>query len=165
MTPWGYAPKPEEIEDYRSIIRKQYGEDEILLFEEAVRINMQTLEKRKNSRKEIDSLLQVCQRGQNVLIYGAGQRGSALAKFLKERTKATIGYVISDDRNKEEFKNKDFPVYSLGEVMENKEVYQFIVAAASSEVRQNLVNRKINYLDIPNYIFPFIKDYARLLCE
>lgn len=163
MTPWWYKPAEEELEDYRSIIKKRYGKEELQLFEEAVRINKQTLEKKGNIRGDIDRLLQVCRSGKKVLIYGAGQRGTALGSFLKERTNPPVGFVISDDRNKEDFRERDFPIYHLSEVVDEKEKYVFLVAVANGEVRQNLVNYNVDYIDVPNYIFPFIKEYANLL--
>lgn len=163
LTPWWYELMPEEIESYRDIVKKQYGRDELLLFDEAVKINLGTLKKKKGIKSEIDKLFKICENETFVLIYGAGQRGAALGTFLKERTNANIGYIISDGRNKEEFEKDGFPLYYLSEIIGYKGKYQILVAAADNEVRINLASYNIDYIDIPNYIFPFIKEYVRLL--
>lgn len=53
-------------------------------------------------------------------------------------------------------------IYHLSEVIKYRREYQILVAAADGEVRQNLDDQSLEYIDIPNYLFPFIKEYAEL---
>jgi hypothetical protein len=38
-----------------------------------------------------------------------------------------------------------------------------LVAVADEEVRDNLNNMNIEYYDVPNYIFPFVKEYYEIM--
>ncbi len=163
MTPWWYELRQEEIRDYRSIIKKQYGRDMVLLFDEAVEINNDTLKRKKQIKTEIDKLIYICKNQEKILIYGVGQRGSALGIFLKERTGVNIEYIVSDDINKEDFTKKDIKVSQLKEISEQNDNSMILVAVAGEEVRENLARYNMQYLDVPNYVFPFIKDYVRVL--
>ena len=163
-TPWWYKLNEKEIEGYRNIIEKRYGTDEVLLFDEAVKINLKTVNKKLSLKKEIEKLINITRNEKNILIYGAGQRGIALGYFLKDRIGKIGGYIISDDRNKEEFNGLDEHIYHLGEIINCKDEYQILVAVADPEVRENLQKYNFKYIDLPNFIFPFIKEYFRMLC-
>lgn len=163
MTPWWYEVPKNELDAYRKIIIQKYEEKELLLFDEAVRVNTETLSKKKRIKTEIQNILSICERETTVLIYGAGQRGTALGTFLKDQTDVTIGYVISDDRNKDDFGCLERDIYHLSEVVNYK--CPIFVAVADDEVRLNLEHYHINYVDVPNFVFPFIKQYAWILRE
>lgn len=163
--PWWYELSYNDLEVYRNIIRNQYGKREVLLFDEAVKINRDTLVKQCLIKEEIKKLFRICQIEKPILIYGVGQRGVALRIFLEKQVGRKInGFIISDDRKKEEFRNVKQHIFHLGEIANGKEDYQILVAVADPDVRINLKMYNFKYIDIPNFIFPFIKEYVKLLC-
>lgn len=165
LTPWWYELSKNEIEVYRNVVEKQYGEDEVLLFNQAVKINLETLDKESKIKQELRRVIEIYKSGKPTLIYGIGQRGMALNIFLKKQARGGyIGHIISDDRSKEVFEKIVEDIYHLCEILEYKDKYQILVAVADDEVRKNLVDNGVEYIDIPNYIFPFIKEYVELLC-
>lgn len=84
ITPWWYGLSEKDIQAYRSVVCEKYRQDEIWLFDEAVRINTLTINKQKSIKQEIRKLIDVC-RMKPALIYGVGQRGKALHMFLSDR--------------------------------------------------------------------------------
>ena len=98
----------------------------------------------------------------DVLIYGAGQRGKALYSFLQDKGKHIGGFIISDDRNKEAVYD-NVPVYHLSEINEQKNRV-ILVAVADGEVIRNLERRGLDFVNTPNYIYPFIKQYCGIFC-
>lgn len=162
MTPWWYGLKENEVQKYRDIVKKYYGKFELQLFDEAIRTNTETLKKKESIRRELEKISHICITAENVFIYGAGERGISLGMFLKDRIREVDGYIISDDRNKDALKI-DAPIYHLNEIIHCKDKCEILVVVADDEVRDNLSKHNIDYIDIPNYVFPFIKEYKRLL--
>lgn len=161
--PWWYPLGPDDMETYRGVLERHYEKGEMEFFDEAVRINTETLQKKENVKTKLQNLLQICEGEKEAVVYGVGQRGLALGRFLRERTGKAVSYVISDNRNKEDFTESNAVIYHLSEIAEQKDKYQILVAAAGSEIRENLMKQNIGYIDVPNYVFPFIKEYERLL--
>ena len=162
MTPWYYTMDEQIEEAYRKIIYMNYTEREQKLFEEALEVNKITLNKRNNRAKEIRKLIDICKSGRKNFIYGAGARGMALKSFLQDRG-GIEGFIISDDRSKAEFLNLNVPIFHLGEVMQYANDCNIIVAAGDGDVKKNLEKYSLNYVDTPNWIYPFIKDYVAVL--
>lgn len=163
LMPWWYPLGPDDMETYRGVLERHYEKGEMEFFDEAVRINTETLQKKENVKTKLQNLLQICEGEKEVVVYGVGQRGLALGRFLRERTGKAVSHVISDNRNKEDFTESNAVIYHLSEIAEQKDKYQILVAAAGSEIRENLMKQNIGYIDVPNYVFPFIKEYERLL--
>lgn len=159
--PWGYDMDEQQLGAYRNIIVKEYSEELVYYFEKGIEINRQSLDKKRRVTKEIKSIMALCGE-HDVLIYGAGQRGKALCSFLLDRGKHIEGFIISDDRNKEKM-NCNIPVYHLSEINE-QENRVILVAVADGEVIRNLKKSGLNFINTPNFIFPFIKQYYEILC-
>ena len=158
--PWDYDMDEQQLSAYRNIIAKEYSEELTYYFEKGIEINKKSLDKKHRIKEEIESILELCSE-HNVLIYGAGQRGKALCSFLQDRGKHIEGFIISDDRNKESI-NCNMPVYHLSEINE-QENRVILVAVANREVIRNLTKSELEFVDTPNYIFPFIKQYCEIL--
>lgn len=158
--PWDYDMDEKQLNAYRNIITKEYSEELSYYFEKGIEINRKSLDKKRRIKEEIKSIIALCG-NQDVLIYEAGQRGKALCNFLRDRGKRIEGFIISDDRNKEEM-NCDIPVYHLSELRE-RENRVILVAAADGEIIRNLKKSGIEFINTPNYIFPFIKQYCQIL--
>lgn len=101
---------------------------------------------------------------QTAYIYGAGQRGPALLYFLKRSGIEIDGILVSDDRSKNQCPDLDIDILHISEVS-LEDMPLILVAAADEEVRFNLQRLKIEYYDIPNYIFPFVKEYYETMSE
>jgi predicted O-methyltransferase YrrM len=166
LTPWWYGVDEEMLVSYQKIINTEYSENENRLFNEALRVNAETLKKRENIPKAIRNIeAEFSGGGKKVLLYGAGTRGTALHSFLSDRGYEIAGFVISDDRDKKEFESLKTPVFHLSEIKNHMDVYKIIVAVADEDVTELLDKQRIPYAEAPNYIFPFIKDYAKILIE
>ncbi len=163
FTPWWYYPSERQISAYRNIIENYYSINELKLFDKANEINKKTVFNQNNRAAEISKIFDVCEKNEKVIIYGAGKRGKALDFFLKKHGYNIVGYVISDDRSKDEFANLNKKIFHLSEI--NKNEYSILIAVADNEVRDNLTSRKLIAYDVPNYVFPFLKDYYRILNE
>lgn len=159
--PWDYALDERQVNAYRNIIKKEYSEELVHYFEKGMEINRKSLDKKRRIKEEIKSIIGLCS-DKEVLIYGAGQRGTALYRFLQDRGGHIGGFIISDDRNKEAV-DGNIPVYHLSEISE-QENKVILVAAADADIIKNLAESGKAYINTPNYIFPFIKEYCRIFC-
>ena len=154
----------EEIVSYRAVIRKNYDFNMCEIFDTAVNVNSGTVEKKKDVKNLINKIFEMCEGNKKILVYGAGRRGTALVRFLEDRGMKIEGYIISDDRDKGMFKEIRGKLFHLREAVERKNDYNILLAAAADDIRDNLAKVGVEYYDIPNYVFPFIKEYADLLC-
>lgn len=102
-----------------------------------------------------------CKESDKKYIYGAGQRGKALLYFLESNGIAIDGVIVSDDRSTNQTIDSNVPVVHLSEIVDGNNL--ILVAVADEEVRDNLNTFNIKYYDIPNYIFPFIKEYYEVM--
>lgn len=102
-----------------------------------------------------------CKESDKKYIYGAGQRGKALLYFLESNGIAIDGVIVSDDRSTNQTIDSNVPVVHLSEIVDGNNL--ILVAVADEEVRDNLNTLNIKYYDIPNYIFPFIKEYYEVM--
>lgn len=162
VTPWdSYDEKL--LNPYTKRIEKDYSKNEINLYTQAVRLNKKTCEKKNNIKETIDELLEYFEmhRDSDIYIYGAGQRGKALGGFLLDRGKDFSGYIVSDDRKinlKERIYDK--PIKHRCEINESDKL---ILALHDDNLRELLKKEKREFYDIKSYIFPFIKEYCKVL--
>lgn len=77
---------------------------------------------------------------------------------MKERTGINVEYIVSDDIKKEEFTKKDIKVSQLKEISVRNDNSIILVAVAGQEVRDNFASYNMQHIDVPNRVFPFIKD-------
>lgn len=159
IIPWSYMLDEKQINAYRDLIKKNYSMEYVDLFEEAIRLNYNTLKNEKAVKEIINDILKCFTLENSIYIYGAGARGNALKKFLEDRGKQIKGFIISDGRK--DVIDSDLPVHYLSEIDKDKSF--ILVAVHSAEVRQLLISREMRYYDISKNVFPFIKDYAELL--
>lgn len=164
LSPWWYKLSEREIASYRAVIKKKYNFNVCEIFDEAVNVNNRTVEKKEDVKNQINKILKMCEENKKILVYGAGRRGTALVRFLEDRGMEIEGYIISDDRDKGMFKGIRGKMFHLREVVERRNEYNILLAAANDDIRNNLAEVGMEYYDIPNYVFPFIKEYASLLC-
>lgn len=160
--PWSYDIGEKTMEEYKEKIYKNYDKDSILIFDNVLELQQRTLENMKKAPIKLRELLIELDNKKEILIYGAGARGTALKKFLEDRGYTIKGFVISDGRDKKVSLQQDL-IYNLSEVKDDAEKYNILVALADQTVRKQLKEAAIDYIDIPNYLFPFIKRYAEYL--
>ena len=163
MIPWSYSLEKKMLEVYRECICSNYKENEQKLFEMAIKMNESTLIKKSNVPNEIAKILMQFKKDKPVLVYGAGARGSALKEFVADRGYSMAGFVLSDDVDISLFSNMHENIYHIGDIKERLEAYTLLVAVGDWSVRERLDKENISYIDIPNYVFPFIKEYVRNL--
>lgn len=162
ILPWNYSMPEQQLDVYSTIIEKHYDEHACSLFSEAIRINGNTIEKVQNVKLEIKKLLAYFDQNDEIYIYGAGARGSALGNFLADREKQIKGFIISNDRVVED-DTLSFPVYHLQDIYEKNKKKLIMIAAADLEIDDVLSKTEFSYIRLPNYIFPFIKQYSTIL--
>lgn len=161
--PWNYYDE-NQIRCYNEIVNKYFQEEIQDSFSRAVKINSLAIKKKNNIKYVIKDILQNCSKANSVYIYGAGQRGRALLYFLKRSGIKIDGVLVSDDRSKNQCPDLDIDILHISEVS-LEDMPLILVAAADEEVRFNLERLKIEYYDIPNYIFAFVKEYYEIMSE
>ena len=159
--PWSYYDE-KQIECYRKIVYKYFPEEIQESFNRAVEINAAAIGKKNNIKHVIRDIVNRCREANSVYIYGAGQRGSALMYFLKKNGIKINALIVSDDRSKSQAIDLNADIVHISEVPID-DVPLILVAAADGEIRINLDRLNIKYYDIPNYVFPFIKEYYEIM--
>lgn len=158
--PWHYFAD-NQIKVYENIVNKYFDKDILDSFKKAVDINRIAINKKDNIKTEIKAVMKQCKESDKKYIYGAGQRGKALLYFLESNGIAIDGVIVSDDRSTNQTIDSNVPVVHLSEIVDGNNL--ILVAVADEEVRDNLNTLNIKYYDIPNYIFPFIKEYYEVM--
>lgn len=161
FTPWWYYPSEQMILACRNIIKKYYSIEALQAFDMARNMNKETITNLDSRRIEIKKIFDLCENSRKTVIYGAGKRGTALNFFLKAHGYNVEGYVISDNINKDEFKHVNEKLFHLSEIA--RADYNILIAVADDDVRDNLANKGLVAYDVPNYVFPFLKDYQKLI--
>lgn len=158
--PWNYYVDS-HIRMYESIVNKYFDKDIQISFRKAVEINKLAIEKKNNIKSEIKSVIKQCTNSDKRYIYGAGQRGKALLYFLESNDIVIDGIIVSDDRSINQTIDSNVPIMHLSDILDGKNL--ILVAVADEEVRDNLNNMNVDYYDVPNYIFPFVKEYYEIM--
>lgn len=160
FSPWWYYPSEEIINVYRNKIKMNYSSDALALFDASEQINKKTVQNLQTRKVKIQEIMEICKKNKT-LIYGAGKRGTALNYFLHKQGYDVEGYVISDDRSKFDFSYMKEKIYNLCEIV-NKD-YCILIAVADNEVRENIKQIGLKVYDVPNYVFPFLKEYQSIV--
>ena len=124
-------------------------------------ISLIDADKKDNIKTEIKDVMKQCKEADKKYIYGAGQRGKALLYFLESNGIAIDGVIVSDDRSTNQTIDSSVPVVHLADIAGDNNL--ILVAAADEEIRDNLNSMNIEYYDVPNYIFPFVKEYYEIM--
>lgn len=146
-----------QIKVYENIVNKYFDKDIQDSFKKAVDINRIAINKKDNIKTEIKDVMKQCKESDKKYIYGAGQRGKALLYFLESNGIAIDGVIVSDDRSTNQTIDSNVPVVHLSDIAGDNNL--ILVAAADEEIRDNLNSMDAEYYDVPNYIFPFVKEY------
>lgn len=154
--PWHYFAD-NQIKVYENIVNKYFDKDILDSFKKAVDINRIAINKKDNIKTEIKAVMKQCKESDKKYIYGAGQRGKALLYFLESNGIAIDGVIVSDDRSTNQTIDSNVPVVHLSDIAGDNNL--ILVAAADEEIRDNLNSMDAEYYDVPNYIFPFVKEY------
>lgn len=101
---WNYMPDSVHIELYRRWFLQYYNDNLVEEFEEAIKMNQITMERKtKRTVEEIHSIYELLLRlkgRKNIFIYGCGELGVKLCNLLEGFAIRIEGYVISDDQAK-----------------------------------------------------------------
>lgn len=158
--PWHYFADS-QIKVYENIVNKYFDKDIQDSFKKAVDINRIAINKKDNIKTEIKAVMKQCKESDKKYIYGAGQRGKALLYFLESNGIAIDGVIVSDDRSTNQTIDSNVPVVHLSDIAGDNNL--ILVAAADEEIRDNLNSMNVEYYDVPNYIFPFVKEYYEIM--
>lgn len=158
--PWHYYVE-NQIKMYESIVNKYFDKEIQISFEKAVEINKLAINKKDNIKSEIKAVIKQCKDSEKKYIYGAGQRGKALLYFLENNGIVIDGVIVSDDRSTNQSIDSNASIVHLSDISAGDNL--ILVAVADEEVRDNLNNMNIEYYDVPNYIFPFVKEYYEIM--
>lgn len=105
---WAYMPKEDELCLYKEFYKKYYTQEQINLFNAAVRLNQRGFDKNKKAkREEISTIFKEAfswsgtVRDKRVYIYGCGDYGKRLHCLLGQVADIKLmGYIISDGQEK-----------------------------------------------------------------
>ena len=158
--PWHYYAE-NQIKMYENIVNKYFDKEIQISFKKAVEINKLAINKKNNIKSEIKAVIKQCKESDEIYIYGAGQRGKALLYFLENNGIVIDGVIVSDDRSTNQLIDSKAPIVHLSDISADYSL--ILVAVADEEVRDNLNNMNVEYYDVPNYIFPFVKEYYEIM--
>lgn len=158
--PWHYYTE-NQIKMYENIVNKYFDKEIQISFKKAVEINKLAINKKNNIKSEIKAVIKQCKESDEIYIYGAGQRGKALLYFLENNGIVIDGVIVSDDRSTNQLIDSKAPIVHLSDISADNSL--ILVAVADEEVRDNLNNMNVEYYDVPNYIFPFVKEYYEIM--
>lgn len=101
---WDYMLSIEQLKIYKNYLCQYYSQDLIHEFESAVDMNKATLSRNQcfdiKSFYAVYELLESLKYKRNIFIYGCGNYGRKLYKFLTEGGIEIQGYVVSDNQAK-----------------------------------------------------------------
>lgn len=158
MTTWRYVPCLHEYELYRSFYQKHYSEDLVTIYEKAYELNKRTdkMKKDKDVHKalEIFQFTTILNEHSQVYIYGAGDYGNRVYKFMKQCNIEIKGFIVSDDKPIEDAENISAPSIHLHEFEQYNNSNTLIVIGVSrkyhKEILNNLKCHKVdNYISFP----------------
>lgn len=158
MIPWEYSLGEYE-EDYKKIIYINYSTEEYDAFCKTLMINNNAMNKKELIAVEIKKIINIASSSGKTYIFGAGQRGQALKSFLLDRGIEIDGFLVSAGRESE-IGNANCKSISEVELYSNDTV---LLAVADETAKENLDNMKIEYYQTPNYIYPFLKQFATVI--
>lgn len=156
---WHYIPEEWQIKKYREMYSKYYDSSCIEAFDDAVNMNMKTLERvsynREMSLKKVFQLLRELENRENVFIYGCGIIGKKLKKLLESFDIEISGWVISDNETK---KNMDKQVRYISEMSDEK----YNIVLGMNEYNQRMVcesNESKNWIRVEKEVLLFLNEY------
>lgn len=159
--PWIYMPQDRELHLYRKFYENHYTKEYMLLFDMAVKLNMDTVKKRALIKKrEFIGILEQIRKllGRSVYIYGCGEWGKRFYTFFKECRIELKGYIISDGKKKPDLDEK---VYYLSEVsLDDARDVIYIGVAASLQDEICIELHKKNFYECMrpnNFTYSFIE--------
>lgn len=156
---WGYEVQKEELDLYRNFYSKYYSEDDLELFDMAVRMNQQTMEETGKDKKRIKQLrqdefaemykwIETLKSKKRVYIYGCGYWGQRLYQLLNNCGIEIEGYTISDrEQKRNEIKN----IFYLSEIDLDKE--DVIVIGVNPSLQAEICT-ELSKHGIQEYIIP-----------
>lgn len=114
---WKYMPSDEHMTKYRRMVKEHYNSKLIAEFDDAVQKNRDTYTRMTKNRledlQEVFDFINKCRDRENIYVYGAGKIGKRLYRLFERMNIKVQGYVISDNKEKEEMEQ---PVYYFSEI-------------------------------------------------
>lgn len=150
MINWFYMLKNDELEKYEIIIKKYYPLECLQLFRQAV-LAADTWFNWNDENKKIYETVKRMMTSitQNILLYGAGKRGTKFLSLARNWNIEIKGFIISDDQYKEE-SVCGISVYKYSQIPFIVEETLIIQTANSLEIEYKLRQSKFHWLALPD---------------
>lgn len=141
---WSYFADSKMLIDYRKSFQTFYPKKCLELFDRIARIQYQSYGlNRSDMNAEINRLLQLCNSGRKLYLYGAGIRGNLLKEFILQQGFQVNGFIISDDYEPEDFADLNIDIFRISEIPE--EEHHLILATPAAEVFLSLFEKGIYF--------------------
>lgn len=157
--PWGYDMESSQVMAYREIIKEKYTDFQLKMFDDSLALNKQTIDNKENIRGSIKRIIDTFNDVNEVYIYGAGQRGIALCKFLEHQGKNIKGFIVSNGRSEKQCSSMKYDIQYIDDIDWKSNTKVLVAVADDLDIINNLEQKCVDYYNTPNYIYPFIKEY------
>lgn len=111
MVTWKYFPGQKELALYRDFYSIFYSDEELAMFDMAVKLNQKTISRKKDL--ELEKFTKIYKlisemKGKRVFVYGCGNFGRQFYHILEKCDIDLGGYIVSDDQRLSESDKKVF---------------------------------------------------------
>lgn len=157
--PWSYIPKEKELLSYKTIFNRFYGNAEQKLFEQALEASQKFADEK--SQRFLGQYFEGIGTSftkiySKIRLYGAGKRGKAILKYLKNCGIEIDGFIVSDDQERLSAV-EGIPVYVYSEMDTSARDMIIILAVNSKEVEKKLECSLYNWIKIPDLVWEAIE--------
>ena len=145
---WMYLMSEEDKNSYLECIRRNYSSNYYEWITQIFELQEFAVAKnkiRENYGRHIEILDFNLQKG-NIYIYGAGYWADLYTKYLIHKNIEILGYIISDDHNKNESKlvqKYNLPIFYLSELQNKKDTANILLAIDVNVQRQCVLNLRM----------------------
>ena len=161
MITWSYMLKSEQLAEYEKLIEKKYSAECLQLYQQAVLAADSWFNWNKEDEKIMEMvkgmMRGICQDSiQNILLYGAGKRGTKFIDLAKSWGVKINGFIVSDSHHKTE-SVKGLPVYSYSQIPFHVDETLIIQTANSLEVEYRLRQSKFHWISLPDVFWNILE--------
>lgn len=168
---WSFVIDDDMFIKYRNLYAKYYGAEAVRLFEQAFeaakKFHSEEKDIRNSNAAEVKKALEYIIdkfKHENILLYGAGEYGKSLLKFMSKFGVKVSGFVVSEGHAT----NKSYcglPVYSINELTSEFSDCIIFKAASSNIIDTTLKSLSYKSVVLPNNFLMSINSYIKSIDE
>ena len=158
LLPWTYYVNDEIGQKYREAYKTCYSEELLAIYDNALEMARLHYRKMRNEggAELIDNIFAS---DKKVYVYGCGDRGKRLLRYLEDHSYSIAGMLVSDEVDIEAFSyiiEQGKNIYHFSNIPTDARESIIILAVAADEVRTLLDNSAYEYIDLKDVFWRFI---------